>query len=252
MSFRVSSEAYDRFMGRFSRPLSVEFADWLPLAPGRTALDVGCGPGALTEVLADRLGAASVTGVDPSEPFVDAIRARLPDVTVVQASAEALPFPDGGFDLVVAQLVIHFMADAPAGVAEMARVTRPGGTVALNVWDFEGGRAPQSTFLSALKSVVPQADDEIGRAGTRRGELAALLEGAGCRDLAQTELAVTVTAPTFEDWWEPYTLGVGPAGAQLAALDAAQQQAVRERCRELVGNGPVRSTAVAWAARGTR
>lgn len=252
MSFRVSSAAYDRFMGRFSRPLSVQFADWLPLQPGRSALDVGCGPGALTEVLAARLGAASVVGVDPSEPFVAAIRERLPDITVVQASAEALPFEDGSFDVTVAQLVVHFMTDPAAGAAELLRVTRPGGTIALNVWDFEGGRAPQSTFLSALKSVVPEADDEIGRAGTRRGALAALLEDAGCRDIDQTELAVTVTSPTFEDWWEPYTMGVGPAGAQLTALDPPRREAVRERCRALVGEGPVESTATAWAAKGTR
>ena len=252
MSFRVSSTAYDRFMGRFSRPLSVEFADWLRLQKGWAALDVGCGPGALTEVLAARLGAASVTGVDPSESFIAAIRERLPEVAVVQASAEALPFEDESFDLAVAQLVVHFMSDPVAGAAELRRVTRPGGTIALNVWDFEGGRAPQSTFMSALKSVVPQADDEVGRAGTRRGELAALLQDAGCRDIAQTELTVTVTSPTFEDWWEPYTLGVGPAGAQLLALDPERRNAVRERCRALLGSGPVHSTATAWAAKGTR
>lgn len=252
MSFRVSSEAYDRFMGRFSRPLSVGFADWLPLRQGSSALDVGCGPGALTEVLAARLGAASVTGVDPSEPFVQAIRERLPEITIVQASAEDLPFEEGSFDLAVAQLVVHFMSDPAAGAAELLRVTRPGGTIALNVWDFAGGRAPQSIFLSALKSVVPEADDEIGRAGTRPGELTALLRGAGCRDIEQTELSVTVASPTFEDWWEPYTLGVGPAGAQLRALDPERRDAVQERCRALVGNGPVHSTATAWAARGTR
>lgn len=252
MSFRVSSTAYDRFMGRFSRPLSVQFADWLPLQPGRSALDVGCGPGALTEVLAARLGAASVTGVDPSEPFVAAIRERLPDITVVQAAAEALPFDDGGFDVTAAQLVVHFMADPAGGTAELVRVTRPGGTVALNVWDFENGRAPQSIFMSALRWVVPEADDEIGRAGTRRGELAALLQDAGCRDVERTELTVTVTSPTFEDWWEPYTLGVGPAGAQLAALDPPRREAVRERCRALVGSGPVDATATAWAAKGIR
>ena len=252
MSFHVAATAYDRFMGRFSRPLSTEFADWLDLREGQKALDVGCGPGALTEVLADRLGAASVTGVDPSEPFVDAARERLPGVRVVQASAESLPFDDGVFDRTVAQLVVHFMADPPAALREMRRVTRERGVVGVNVWDFEGGRAPQSMFFTALLSVVPDADDEVGRTGARRGELAALLRDAGCQDVDEAELAVTVTSPSFEEWWEPYTLGVGPAGAQLAKLGEEARADVRERCRELLGDGPIDTTATVWAAKGTR
>ena len=252
MSFDVAATSYDRFMGRFSRPLSVEFADWVGVRPGQAALDVGCGPGALTEVLSDRLGAASVAAVDPSEPFVAAIRERLPDVVVMQASAEQLPFGDQTFDIAVAQLVVHFMTDPLLGVTELRRVTRTGGVVAVNVWDFEGGRSPHSTLFAALVSVVPDADDEAGRVGARRGDLAALLQQAGCRDIEQAELEVTVTSPTFEDWWEPYTLGVGPAGAQLAALDAATRESVRRRCRELFESGPITTTATAWAAKGFR
>jgi ubiquinone/menaquinone biosynthesis C-methylase UbiE len=252
MSFNVAATAYDRFMGRFSRPLGASFADWIRATPGERALDVGCGPGALTEALADRLGAASVVAVDPSEPFVAAIRERLPGVTVVQGSAEQLPFADAEFDLVTAQLVVHFMRDAPAGAAEIHRVTRPGGVDALSVWDFDGGRAPQSLFLRALVSVVPDTDDETGRAGGHRGDLATLLRDAGCRQVEETELSVTVTSPTFEDWWEPYTLGVGPAGGQLVALDGATQHAVKERCRRLFGTGPIETVATAWAAKGLR
>lgn len=250
MSFNVAATAYDRFMGRFSQPLGVLFADWVGVHAGDAALDVGCGPGALTEVLAARLGAASVTAVDPSEPFLDALRERLPGVTVHRAAAEDLPFADAGFDLALAQLVVHFLSDPPAGIARLCRVTRPGGTVAVSVWDFENARAPQSAFFRAFRSVVPEVEDETARAGGRRGELAALLEGAGCRRVEQTELAVTVTSPTFEDWWEPYLLGVGPAGAQLAALDAGRREQVRERCLELQGPGPIRTTATAWAAKG--
>jgi len=252
MSFNVAATAYDRFMGRFSRPLSRVFVGWLELRNGYRALDVGCGPGALTKVLADRLGAASVTGVDPSEPFVDAARQRLPGVTVIRASAEALPFDDGAFDMTVAQLVVHFMTAPEAGMSELRRVTRPGGVIAVNVWDFEGGRAPQSVFFRALRAVVPDADDEVARAGARRGELVALLRGAGCQDVEEAELDVDVASPTFEDWWEPYTLGVGPAGAQLAQLSEDLQAAVRERCLDLLGEGPIRTSATAWAAKGAR
>lgn len=252
MSFNVAATAYDRFMGRFSRPLAIEFADWLGMSAGQRALDVGCGPGALTEALAVRLGATSVVAVDPSEPFLAATRERLPGVMVLEASAEQLPFDDQVFDLSVAQLVVHFMRDPLAGATEMRRVTRSGGVIALNVWDFQGGRAPQSAFLGVLTSVAPGADDEVARTGTAQGELVALLENAGCRDVEESELAVTVVSPTFDDWWEPYTLGVGPAGAQLVALDSLTQHVVQDRCRELLGDGPIQTSSTAWAAKGVR
>ena len=118
------------------------------------------------------------------------------------------------------------------------------------MWDFEGGRAPQSSFFRAFTEVVPGADDEVGRPGARRGQLAGLLREAGCRDIDETELEVTVVSPTFDDWWEPYTKGVGPAGAQLAALEPDARAQIRERCHELLGDGPITTTATAWAARG--
>jgi ubiquinone/menaquinone biosynthesis C-methylase UbiE len=265
MSFEVAATAYDRFMGRFSTPLGAVFAEWALAdwafdgAPtgsawadaAADALDVGCGPGALTEVLAMRLGAASVAAVDPSRPFVEAARERMPGVHVVEAPAEALPFDDGSFGAAFAQLVVHFMTDPAAGVAEMRRVTRPGGVVALNVWDFENHRAPQSLFFRALLEVMPEADDEVARAGARRGQLAELLSGAGCSHVQQSELAVSIEFPSFADWWEPYTLGVGPAGAQLARLDEKTRDAVRRRCEELLPSGAFSIRAVAWAAKGT-
>jgi SAM-dependent methyltransferase len=252
MSFEVAPEAYDRFMGRYSGPLAIEFADWLTATPGQRALDVGSGPGALTAVLADRLGPASVVAVDPSAPFVAAIRERLPGVTALSASAESLPFDDETFDLVAAQLVVQFMGDPLAGITELRRVARPGGIVAVNVWDFGGGRSPQSGFLRALKGLEPDTDDETDRTGSRRGQLGALLRAAGCRNVEESELSVTVTSPTFEEWWQPYTLGVGPAGSQLAALDQARRLEVRARCHELFGEGPIRTAATAWAAKGVR
>lgn len=251
MSFEVAATAYDRFMGRFSGPLAVAFADWALPDAAATAVDVGCGPGALTEVLAARLGAASVAAADPSPPFVAAARERMPGVTVVQASAEELPFADEAFDAAFAQLVVHFMRDPSAGIAEMRRVTRPGAAVAVNVWDFENHRAPQSLFFRALLEVLPDADDEVARAGARRGQLAGYLAGAGCGSVEEAELEVSVEFASFSQWWETYTLGVGPAGAQLAQLDDDAQDAVRARCQELLPRAPFRIDAVAWAAKAT-
>src|SRR5690349_14383964 len=238
-------------MGRWSRALSPQFADFAGVAAGARALDVGCGPGALTGELVARLGADAVTAVDPAEGFVEALRARHPDVTAQRAAAERLPFPDDAFDVALAQLVVHFMADPVAGLREMARVTRPGGGVAACVWDHGGGQGPVTPFWRAVRERDPDADDESDLAGARDGHLAALFAEAGLRDVEDTALAVERRYESFEDWWEPYTLGVGPAGAYVARLGPHDREALRQRCRgQLPGDGPFTLTARAWAARG--
>ncbi len=148
VSFDVAADAYDRFMGRYSQLLSPQMADLAGVRPGQRVLDVGCGPGALTAELVTRLGPEGVGAVDPSEPFVAAARARHPGVDVSQASAEELPFADGSFDAALAQLVVHFMKDPVAGLAEMARVTRPGGVVAACVWDHAWRPGPARCVLA--------------------------------------------------------------------------------------------------------
>lgn len=250
MSFDVAAEAYDSFMGRYSRPLAVLFADSAGLPPSGRALDVGCGPGALTAELAARFGETEVAGVDPSESFVEAARARHPWADIRHGVAEDLPFDDDTFDAALAALVVHFMTDAAAGAREMVRVTRPGGVVAACVWDFAGRRAPQTLFFAALASIVTGIDDESGRVGAREGDLIDLLTAAGCSDVEGSELTVTVQYPTFDAWWAPYTLGVSPAGKQLAALSGPQRDAVRGRCEELLPNAPFAISATAWSARG--
>src|SRR6266511_661396 len=146
MSFDVAANAYDRFMGRYSSKLAPAFVDFAGVNAGQTVLDVGCGPGAATAELVRRLGQGAVAAVDPSERFVAAARVRNPRVDVRLASADDLPFPDGTFDVTIAQLVVHFMTDPVAGLAEMARVTSAKGVVAACVWDFAGQRAPISAF----------------------------------------------------------------------------------------------------------
>jgi SAM-dependent methyltransferase len=249
MTFAVGADAYEAFMGRYSRGLSAPFADFAGIAAGQRAVDVGCGPGILTEELVARLGADAVAAVDPSSSFVEAARARLPGVTVAEASAEALPFPDGAFDATLAQLVVHFMPDPVDGLREMRRVTRPGGVVAASVWDHAGGRGPLGVFWRAANE-GGEVVDESGMPGTREGHLAELFEAAGLGDIATTILAVSREHPSFDDWWEPYTLGVGPAGAFVARLDEAKRAELRERCRVLLPEAPFTVTARAWVARG--
>ena len=248
--FTVAAEAYDRFMGRYSIPLAPGFCEFAQVVPGQRVLDVGCGPGALTAELVERLGSAGVSAVDPSEPFVEAARERHPGVDVRKAAAEQLPFPDDGFDAALAQLVVHFMTSPLDGLGEMARVTRPGGVIAACVWDHAGGEGALSRFWEAARELDPEVDDESGRAGSRKGHLGELLREAGLREVEETVLSVTVEHATFDEWWEPFTFGVGTVGVYLAQLDQEHQTRLREHCREGFPAGGLVLEARAWAARG--
>ncbi|MEN3283920.1 MAG: hypothetical protein V7607_5060 [Solirubrobacteraceae bacterium] len=250
MSFAVGADQYDRFMGRYSGPLAPAFADFAGIAAGQRVLDVGCGPGALTAELVERLGADDVSAVDPSESFVAAARVRHPDVEVGRAAAEELPFEGDVFGAALAQLVVQFMADPVAGVREMARVTSADGVVAACVWDHGGGRGPLSVFWEAARELDADTEDESGLAGVRQGHLVELFHAAGIRDVREGDLAVDVEHPSFDEWWEPFTLGVGPAGALVARLEPDRQAQLRDRCRGKLPAAPFVVSAHAWAARG--
>jgi SAM-dependent methyltransferase len=250
VTFIIGADAYDRFMGRYSSPLARLFADFTGVVEGQRALDVGCGPGALTTELVGRLGPGNVSAVDPSPPFVAAARERYPAVDVKSASAESLPFEDETFDTALAQLVVQFMSDPTAGLREMARVTREGGVVAACVWDQGGGRGPLSVFWRAAHDVDPDVEDESQLAGGREGQLRQLFGEAGLREIEERSLVVEVEHSSFEEWWEPFTLGVGPAGAYVKTLDDRQLDALRERCRAVQASPPFTVSAMTWAARG--
>ena len=250
--FTVPADAYDRFMGRYAAPLAPQFADFAEVAAGQRALDVGCGPGALTGVLVERVGAKAVSAIDPSQPFVEAAASRFPAVDVRLAPAEALPFADASFDAALAQLVVHFMADPAQGVGEMARVTRRGGLVAACVWDHGGGRGPLSTFWAAVLTLDPGARNESDLTGSRQGQLTGLFHDAGLAGVEETDIAVAVEHGSFDGWWEPFTLGVGPAGAYLLAQSAERQTEIRELCRGAYPDGAGIRTAYVWAAKGRR
>lgn len=249
MSFDVSAAAYAKFMGRFSEPLAIAFADYVDPRPGQRALDVGCGPGALTAQLVARLGTHAVSAIDPSRSFVEATKERFPGIDVRAGVAEHLPYADHTFDLTLAQLVVHFMTDPVAGLAQMRRVTRSGGLVAACVWDHAGAGGPLSTFWRAVHDLDPQARDESGLAGSREGHLVHLAESAGLKEVEPTTLSVVVRFRDFEDWWKPFTLGVGPAGAYVAGLDAPARRALRESCARFVPAGRFEVTASAWCVR---
>src|SRR4051794_12231810 len=194
-------------MGHYSSQLAGRLADLAGVRAGQRALDVGCGPGALTAELVSRVGKDGVAAVDPSPSFAAANRERHPGVAVTEATAEDLPFDDDGFDAALAQLVVHFMADPVAGLREMARVTRPGGAVVASVWDHADKRSPVAALWRAAHALGQDPDDESNLAGARRGHLAELFTAAGLRDVEATDHVVAMTWSSYEAWWEPFTYG---------------------------------------------
>ncbi|WP_344770364.1 class I SAM-dependent methyltransferase [Aeromicrobium panaciterrae] len=251
MSFDASRSSYDRYMGRYSNQLAHVFADFAVVPADAKVLDVGCGPGALTEVLATRT--SGVAAADPSESFVVACGERVPDADVRLAPAAQLPWNDDSFDLVVSQLVLNFLPDADAGLREMSRVARPGATIAACTWDYRGRMQMLRTFWDAALTLDPDAPGEQSTMPfCSQDELVATWQAHGLRDITSADLEVSTTYDDFEEYWLPFTLGVGPGGAYATSLDAETLEQLKNACFTQLGS-PTASfdlTAVAVAVRG--
>lgn len=250
-TFSVPGATYDAYMGRYSTQLAPAFIDAAGVASGDTVIDVGCGPGALTGRLVALLGPEAVLACDPSPSFVDACAARHSGVTVKPGRAEAIPFPDDVADRAMAQLVLHFVSEPDRAATELARVVRPGGTVAACVWDFEEGMEMLRAFWDAALAIDPEAPDEARtlRFG-RPGELAALFERGGLVDVVESNLGVTSTYDSFDELWSGFLAGVGPAGAYCIGLAEAARARLRDALFERLGSpsGPFALGAVARCA----
>jgi SAM-dependent methyltransferase len=251
MSFERSRDAYDRHVGRYSSALADALIARTGVRDGERALDVGCGPGALTEAFADRLGPRNVAAVDPSRSFVDACRECVPDAEVRLGAAEALPFGDASFDVVSSQLVVNFMQDAHAGVSEMARVGRR--VVSSCVWDYAGEMWMLRRFWEGARDIDPDAPDEATMRYCSRDELARLWSDAGLGDVETGELVVDAAYADFDDYWSGFPGGPGPSGAYTAGLDPERREQLRDAVRRRLGDpsGPFTLTARAWFVRGT-
>jgi SAM-dependent methyltransferase len=253
--FRASAEAYDRYVGRYSDGLAAALLEAAEVRPGLRVLDVGCGPGALAARAAQVVGPAQVAAVDPSEPFAEACRERVPGADVRVAAAESLPFPDGTFDAVLSQLVVNFLADAPAGVTEMRRVAKPGGMVAGCVWDYAGGMRMLRAFWDAAVTLDPETAGPLDEGAMRYcspEELEALWSAAGLEEVRTSPLDVEASYADFDDLWQPFTAGIGPAGAYCASLSPERRTELRERLRAELGDpvGSFTLGARAWCVRG--
>jgi SAM-dependent methyltransferase len=251
MQFAAPAEHYDRFMGRYAPTLAVALADAAGVKPGMRVLDVGCGPGGLTRELAARVGAANVAAIDPAPQFAAACLARNPGADVREGVAEELPWADEEFDATLSSLVIAFMRDPLQGVREMMRVTRPGGVVAACMWDVAGGGMTMlRIFWTAVRQVDPHAQGERRMAGTVEGDIVQRFERAGLADVTGSALTACADYDDFDDFWEPFTLAVGPAGQHLRSMPDDRRAVVREGCRTVLPDGPFTLEARAWCARG--
>ena len=256
-SFRASPAAYDGHVGRYGSELARGLMRLAGVRRGDRVLDVGCGTGLLTAELATVVGGDRVAAVDPSGPFVEASRQRVPAADVRLAVAEDLPFDDAAFDCALSQLVVNFMTDPFAGVLEMRRVTRPGGTVAACVWDYAGDMTLLRTFWDAAIALDPAAaplDEGVSMPHCEPGGLRALWESAGLDDVGSHELKPSVRYAGFDELWAPMTTGVAPSGAYVVSLDEPSREALRRELHRRLGSpeGPFTLTARAWAVVGRR
>lgn len=253
----ADGDAYERLMGRWSRLLAPRLVAWARVPPGGRALDVGSGTGSLARALLDA-GAREVVGVDASDGFVRAAIARVADkrATFEVGDAQKLRFADGAFDVAASALVLNFVPDAAAAAREMRRVTRRGGVVAACVWDYGEGMQMLRHFWDAVLAVDPEgaAKDEATRFSLRReGALARLFRDAGLGSVEEGEVEIETRFADFEDYWQPFLGGQGPAGTLVRALREPQRARLKEELHRRVRaerDGSIRLKAVAWAARG--
>jgi SAM-dependent methyltransferase len=247
MSFEASGDRYDRFMGRYVLELGAALADKAGVRPGQRALDVGCGPGGLTRELVSRLGVENVTALDPSESFTAACRERNPGLDVRLGFAEEMPFEDRSFDVALASLSVPFMSDPVQGVREMARVAP---SVAVCVWDYNGGMEMLRVFWGAARTIDPELPGERRQIGGSPDDLGRIFSEAGLDEIEEGALDVGAEYAGFDDWWEPFEYGIGPAGSFCVSLDGERRSALREECRIRLGDpqAPFRAPARAWYA----
>jgi SAM-dependent methyltransferase len=255
----TGGSAYERYIGRWSARVAPLFLDWLGVPKGVRWLDVGCGTGALTAAILERRDPAAVFGVDPSDSFLRAAQARISDprVRFVAGSAEALPLAAASVDAAVSGLVLNFVADPVAALVEQARAITPGGVVGAYVWDYAGEMQPLRRFWDAAVALDPAAresDEGIRFPIATPDALAQAFASAGLLDVRVRAIDVATDFVGFDDYWEPFLAGTGPAPAYVAALDDHRRAALREDLRAhlpIQADGSIHLIARAWAVAAT-
>ena len=253
-----AAEAYERFMGRWSRDLAPRLVRFAGVCDGDAILDVGAGTGSLTGALVASTTAGSVVGVDRAVPYIAAASSRYrgPRTRFAVADAQQLPFDRQRFDRTLSLLIFNFIPNPGQAVGEMRRVTRPGGTIAAAVWDYAGGMEMLRVFWDEAVGLDPAAAgrDEGRMPLCGRGELAALWREHGLQDVTEQSIAIDTPFSSFDDFWTPFLAGQGPAGAYASGLPAADRERLREALRRRLQPNSNADAFVlrarAWAVRG--
>lgn len=251
-------DLYERYVGRWSRLVGPLFVDAIEVPAGRRWLDVGCGTGALSAAILDRGSPSSVVGVDPSQGFLVTAQARLGDrVSLHRGDATAIPLGDASVDVVVSGLVLNFVPDQPAALAEMKRVAAPDGTIAAYVWDYAEKMQLMRHFWDAaisLDASVAQMDELVRFPVCRPEPLRRLFADAGLRDIQVSAIDIATPFASFDDYWAPFLGGQGPAPSYAMSLDEAARQRLRDTLKQRIAvnpDGSIAMTARAWAVRAT-
>lgn len=253
-----SGNAYEQYMGRWSRKVAPLFGAWVGAAPGASWIDIGCGTGALTSAVLGTCEPSRVVGIDSSVAFLHAAEIQVPDSRVCfkQGDAQAIPEDDDTFDVAVSALVLNFVPDKDAAVREMIRVARPGGTVALYVWDYAGHMQVMRYFFDAaiaLNAKASEFDDGVKAPVCRPGPLMQLLASAGLADVEVRAIDIPTAFESFDDYWTPFLGGTGSAPTYCMSLSEAAREQLREAIRRRLPTGPdgeILLAARAWAAKG--
>jgi SAM-dependent methyltransferase len=251
-------DPYEEYVGRWSRQVAPRFLEWLKIPAGRRWLDIGCGTGALSAAILEHCSPASVVGIEPSEGFLETARRNLAGLALLQqGSATEIPLDDDAVDVVVSGLVLNFVPDPQAALVEMIRVTAGGGTIGAYVWDYGGKMELMRIFWDAAVALDPGAvtlDEGIRFPLCHPQELAALFSGAGLAGVEVTSIDIETPFTDFEEYWEPFLGGQGPAPAYAMSLDDTARRGLRDRIREHIpmqADGSIRLVARAWGVRGS-
>ncbi len=253
-----AGDAYERYMGRWSRGIAPAFLRWLDPATGMRWADIGCGTGVVTQAVLAACEPSEIVGIDSSDVFLQSAKANVADprVSFRQGNAQAIPEPGDSFDMAVSGLMLNFLPDKDAAIGEMARIVRPGGTVALYVWDYAGHMQVMRRFFDVATALDPRAaeyDDGIKAPVCRPKPLMEILEHSGLHDVEVRAIDIPAAFDSFDDYWAPFLGGTGSAPKYCMSLDETARERLRQEVQRRLPTGPdgeILLAVRAWAVKG--
>jgi trans-aconitate methyltransferase len=251
------SDAYEQYMGRWSRKIAPLFVDWLAAPQGKTWIDIGCGTGQLSRQIAYKCNPSHHIGIDTADGFLTQAKKHVPSAEFRVSDAQNVDLPDGSADYAVSGLVLNFIPDKAKALSEMARIVRPEGTVALYVWDYAGQMQIMRYFFDTARVIDPKSsayDDGINAPICRPKALSDAFVAAGLFDVETIAIDIPAAFVDFQDYWTPFLGGTGSAPKYCMSLDEDSRSKIRDAVRAKLPTGPSGEILLAlraWAVKGT-